>query len=763
MSCGNCGSDILVLSGGGGGGDVFVSGASMVNGNLVLTRSGASDLVVADILNNATDSDGDTRLELVEGANDSINFVVDGNIVMTLSSTKMTLNSIFIDPPTGMELVPQATNPAPAGSDPDNVIWVNSSNGHLYRGSLDLEMVGSVAAAADVSVAPISGLTATDVQAALAEHQADIDALSGGGSPTSADMISFTPFGFVSSTDVQDGMEQIITNATAMSGDIASLMASSHDPVTLGVVPSGMIINASQEISLSLTGNDIGITPTSPLTGTNSQSLFSEVAGILTTIDGAISSLASLSHEPLVLGSVPSGITLSPSQVLSISLDAADISNTPSGNLTSINVQSALYELQSDIDALSGGGGGGGGIIDPSNIGTHTVYPSQLNLNSTLVVDGGTNSLNIFNTSLSRVASNGFVDLAGLSIRAYGSTLSLRDIAVSPMQAPHLNLYEANANGSHFTTLRARDLLSSNTLFVLPDSNGSVGQVLKTNGSGFTYWDTESGLSMGIDDVLSVNQPLSVNRTIRLNGNTFQLFDVDGGGSPLGSFTFLNNGRFTFTANGNAVSGETSTINLNGNALNLNMAGTKAYIQIADNPSFTLGRFLITFGARWSRFLPADGQPTHPIRLYNSSGHYVGLQGRAGASSGNSHDYSLPETQGLAGQQLENDGFGNLFWDTASDERIKENVAYVTNAVEIVMAIKLRQYNFIGEPNRVQYGFIAQEVYQVAPQLVGKRSGNTPWRDGSINDLMTLDKSSLVALLFGAVQDQENRLRKLEG
>lgn len=85
-----------------------------------------------------TDGDGDTGISITEGANDAINFDVDGSTVMELTDSKLTLNSIFIDPATGLELEQQGSVPALADN-PANTLWINSADGHLYRGSTDIE------------------------------------------------------------------------------------------------------------------------------------------------------------------------------------------------------------------------------------------------------------------------------------------------------------------------------------------------------------------------------------------------------------------------------------------------------------------------------------------------------------------------------------------------------------------------------------------------------------------------------------------------
>lgn len=63
---------------------------------------------------------------------------------MSLNNDKLTLNGIFIDPASGLELVPQAAVPTQA-TDPTHTIWLNSADDdHAYRGTVDLEDRGGV-------------------------------------------------------------------------------------------------------------------------------------------------------------------------------------------------------------------------------------------------------------------------------------------------------------------------------------------------------------------------------------------------------------------------------------------------------------------------------------------------------------------------------------------------------------------------------------------------------------------------------------------
>lgn len=123
------------------------------------------------------DADGDTSVTTVEGGGagggDRTDFIVDGVTLMSLEAGKLSLNGILIDPPIGLELEQQAAVPA-AATDTNNTLWINSANGQLYRGAVNLETlssIGDVALADGVDISPTTPGAPT-----LAEAQAAITA-----------------------------------------------------------------------------------------------------------------------------------------------------------------------------------------------------------------------------------------------------------------------------------------------------------------------------------------------------------------------------------------------------------------------------------------------------------------------------------------------------------------------------------------------------------------------------------------------------------
>jgi hypothetical protein len=76
----------------------------------------------------------------------------------------------------------------------------------------------------------------------------------------------------------------------------------------------------------------------------------------------------------------------------------------------------------------------------------------------------------------------------------------------------------------------------------------------------------------------------------------------------------------------------------------------------------------------------------------------------------------------------------------------------------LVNEIKAREYERISNPGHKEIGFIAQELYEVFPQIVS----GTP--EQAIEDPMTVDYGKLTPVLLAAIQElaQQNQILKTQ-
>jgi len=101
-------------------------------------------------------------------------------------------------------------------------------------------------------------------------------------------------------------------------------------------------------------------------------------------------------------------------------------------------------------------------------------------------------------------------------------------------------------------------------------------------------------------------------------------------------------------------------------------------------------------------------------------------------------------------------------FNTTSDIRLKTNLESIENSLDKVEKLNGYTFDWVSEYNNEgvkQIGLVAQEVYEVQPELVTKKEiliGNT------YEQVMLLDYSKVTALLIGAVKELSEKVKQLE-
>lgn len=91
-----------------------------------------------------------------------------------------------------------------------------------------------------------------------------------------------------------------------------------------------------------------------------------------------------------------------------------------------------------------------------------------------------------------------------------------------------------------------------------------------------------------------------------------------------------------------------------------------------------------------------------------------------------------------------------------SDIRLKENIKILSNSLSIVNKINPVQFNFIKDPDTLENGFIAQELFEVYPMAVeqgGDDPLTTPW---------SVMQPRLIPVLTGAIKELSAKIESLE-
>ncbi|HAU98972.1 MAG TPA: hypothetical protein DCW55_01935, partial [Candidatus Pacebacteria bacterium] len=94
---------------------------------------------------------------------------------------------------------------------------------------------------------------------------------------------------------------------------------------------------------------------------------------------------------------------------------------------------------------------------------------------------------------------------------------------------------------------------------------------------------------------------------------------------------------------------------------------------------------------------------------------------------------------------------GNRAWYNSSDARLKHDVATITNPLEKIEALRGVTYKW-NDSNESDMGFIAQEVLQVVPEVVGQDA----------NGMYGLRTTQLIGLLVEGAKAQQVQIRELQ-
>jgi len=104
----------------------------------------------------------------------------------------------------------------------------------------------------------------------------------------------------------------------------------------------------------------------------------------------------------------------------------------------------------------------------------------------------------------------------------------------------------------------------------------------------------------------------------------------------------------------------------------------------------------------------------------------------------------------LRGQIYYNRTGGITVYATSSDQRLKENIVNSGSGLEKLANIKIRAFDWKENGIHTDFGVIAQELYEVAPESVGV---GTDKEDGSIDRPWNVGTAVLVPAMIKAIQE----------
>ena len=146
----------------------------------------------------------------------------------------------------------------------------------------------------------------------------------------------------------------------------------------------------------------------------------------------------------------------------------------------------------------------------------------------------------------------------------------------------------------------------------------------------------------------------------------------------------------------------------------------------------------------------------------SGSGARVSVTGAAAAGNFSSNNTSGDSTKyhfvvyenGTERGSITSNG-SNTAYNTSSDVRLKENIADADDAASLIDAIQVRKFDWKDGGQHQRYGFVAQELIEVAPEAVSAPADE--------DAMMGVDYSKLVPMLVKEIQSLRARVAQLEG
>lgn len=167
-----------------------------------------------------------------------------------------------------------------------------------------------------------------------------------------------------------------------------------------------------------------------------------------------------------------------------------------------------------------------------------------------------------------------------------------------------------------------------------------------------------------------------------------------------------------------------------------------------------------------------SGDDFHDFWSVGGSGNPYQVFGYAGGTSLNTNSYgvSSPRSQFRSGVWTNTTvvAEGNMYaaaFNTSSDRRLKSNIEQVENGMEVLMQLQpvhyTKQSSLDAKMKTNEFGFIAQDVREILPEIVRGEETDTSY--------LSLDYNSFIAILTRGIQEQQevistqdNRINDLE-
>ena len=385
-----------------------------------------------------------------------------------------------------------------------------------------------------------------------------------------------------------------------------------------------------------------------------------------------------------------------------ITIDA-DVADIQAGSGISVSEASGVYTITN----TGGGGGGGGGTVTSVGI---TSTDGSVSISGSPITTSGTIDLSVSGgggggvTSVDITSTNGTIDTSGGPITSSGTL--------------DVDLPYQGTSGSYTSA------------DITVDDYGIITSVTSGGGGGGTLFsfDDPSGNSFSVSSGDTVSF-FSTDSSITIDTSSSGSIGLSLATTPMTSFNFDDPSGNSFTVS------DSDTVSF---------FSTDSSITIDTSSSGSIGLSVAGSGGITS------------FDVYDESGSSWTLD-----SSSESSGFNFSSNDGFIGWDCSSSNYVDGY-SGSSDRRLKENIEPLKGSAEKVAALRAVEFDWTDEReikfakkrtgNAHDFGFIAQEVEKVVPEVVGERR----------NGMKTINYAKVVPLLLDVIQDLTQRIERLE-
>jgi collagen type VII alpha len=359
---------------------------------------------------------------------------------------------------------------------------------------------------------------------------------------------------------------------------------------------------------------------------------------------------------------------------------------------------------------------------------------------------GGVTTIGTNDNQSLYIRSNGTDRLTILPSNSNGNYISG---SVAQLSGGNLNINEITVGGAAYNTILGLQALKNITTSGNGYNNTAIGRntlFSLTNGFG----NTAVG-SLALEGVIgsNFNTAVGANAGHQISTGTYNTILgtaalLTGNGSwniAIGNFALSNtNGQYNV-----AIGASSFSNNINGNN-NISLGNLNGSEILTGSNNVLIGNSLNTTGDISNNIILADGQGNRRINV-NATGN-VGIGNIAPTNKLTVDDLTATNVAKFNGSGstqctiVTGTGFS-----CSSDARLKQNITNLGNAISIINALKPVTYQWNGGSD-AQYGFIAQDVQAVLPDLVTTNS------DG----YLSLSKDEILPFVVKSIQETNARI-----